>query len=93
MSTRDQRALFYDLVGTLWETKVFEFRGKYSCKAESPYVHHHAVATGKQPLQPLGVLANGQGGCKVCGKFRQPNDLTCSSLTAVVGSPVISSEK
>ena len=34
MSTRDQRALFYDLVGTLRETKVFGFRGKYSCKAE-----------------------------------------------------------
>ena len=37
MSTRDQRALFYDLVGTLRETKVFGFRGKYSCKAETAF--------------------------------------------------------
>ena len=36
MSTRDQRALLYDLVGTLRETKVFGFRGKYGCKAETP---------------------------------------------------------
>ena len=36
MLTRDQRALFYDLVGTLRETKVFGFRGKYSCKASLP---------------------------------------------------------
>ena len=35
MSTRDQRALFYDLVGTLPETKVFGFREKYSRKAET----------------------------------------------------------
>ena len=32
MSTRDQRAFFYDLVGTLQETKVFGFWGEYSCK-------------------------------------------------------------
>ena len=31
--TRDQRALLYDLVGTLRETKVFGFWGKYGCKA------------------------------------------------------------
>ena len=35
MSTRDQRALLYDPVGTLRETKVFGFRGKYGCKDET----------------------------------------------------------
>ena len=35
MPTRDQQVLFDDLVGTLWETKVFGFRGKYGCKAET----------------------------------------------------------
>ena len=34
MSTRDQRALFYDLIGTLLQTKVFGLREKYGCKAE-----------------------------------------------------------
>ena len=34
MSTRDQRALLYDLVGTFRETKDFGFLGKYGCKAE-----------------------------------------------------------
>ena len=34
MLTMDQGALFYDLNGTLWETKVFRFWVKYSWKAE-----------------------------------------------------------
>ena len=37
MPTRDQRALFYEPVGTLWEIIVFGFKGKYGCKAE-PFV-------------------------------------------------------
>ena len=62
--TRDQRALFYDL--------VLGFRGKYSCKAEmvaapsvntaskdgvgfrrSVLLHLHVVATGKRSLQSV----------------------------------------
>ena len=35
MPTRDQQVLFDDLVGTLWETKVFGLQGKYGCKAET----------------------------------------------------------
>ena len=47
MLARDQSALFYDLIGTLRETKVFGFWGKYSCKVGS----EHSLFT-----EPTGFL-------------------------------------
>jgi hypothetical protein len=35
MPTCDPQALINDLAGSIRETKVFGFRGKYGCKAET----------------------------------------------------------
>ena len=87
MSTRDQRALFYDLVGTLPETKVFGFREKYSLVAAPSViqpakmawvskvrtVHLHVVAAGKRSLQPVASrLSTGGTGCKADNETQMP---------------------
>ena len=80
MSTRDHsEALFYDLVGTLRETKVFGFRGKYSCEAEIAAPSVTTASKGwsgvsKARTVHLHVVATGKRFLQPVGSSRRSTD-------------------